>query len=138
MMLTLIDYFGKYLKHKDATPAMKDNASTLVATVNKLIAVMQADGVKFYSNPLTGSIVSGETLGGFRPQDCPIGAAKSSHKEACGVDLYDPLGEIDAWLQAHASSLRPYGLYFENPKATPRWSHWTTRAPRSKRLFFYP
>lgn len=137
-MLTLQALFGKYLKHKDATSEMKDRGVVFVGVVNKLMAVMMADGVKFHVNPITGSIVSGETLGGFRPKDCPIGAEKSSHKNAEGVDLYDPLGEIDAWLQAHASSLRPYGLYFEHPKATPRWSHWTVRAPKSKRLFFYP
>jgi hypothetical protein len=137
-MLTKEALFGKYFKHTDATNAIKENADAFIAKVNALIEVMQEDKVVFATNPLTGTIVGGETLGGFRPQDCPIGASKSAHKQGLAVDLYDPEGKIDLWLQSHASTLRAYGLYFEHPKATPRWSHWTSRAPKSGRLFFYP
>jgi hypothetical protein len=138
MKLTLEQYFGKYLHHKDVTPERRANAEKLVDTVNRLYDIMVAAGVVFKSNPLTGSIVGGETLGGFRPQDCPIGAPASAHKQGLAVDLYDPDGTIDSWLVSHQLALKPYGLFFEHPTATPRWSHWTIRAPKSGRRFFYP
>lgn len=137
-MLTLQQYFGKWLKCDDATDRRKDNAEVLVVRVNKLVAVMEQGGVSFKVNPLTGSIVGGETLGGFRPQACPIGAPQSAHKEGLAVDIYDPDNKIDAWITSHAKELAQYGLYFEHPTATPRWSHWTIRAPKSGRRFFYP
>lgn len=138
MNLTLIQYFGKYLKHIDATTERKDNAEKLVIAVNRLIDIMVMAGVTFRTNPLTGSIVGGETLGGFRPQNCPIGAPASAHKQGLAVDIYDPDGKIDDWLISHQLELKQYGLYFEHPTATRGWSHWSTRKPRSGRTFFYP
>lgn len=137
-MLTLTQYFGKYAQHKDVTAERLANAERLVMAVNRLHQLMVIGGVTFPINPLTGSIVGGETLGGFRPQDCPIGAPASAHKQGLAVDIYDPKGEIDGWLISHQLGLKPYGLYFEHPATTPRWSHWTVRAPKSGRRFFYP
>lgn len=138
MKLTVEQYFGKYLHHKDATPEKRENAEKLVAAANRLINLMVMDGVKFKTNPLTGSIVGGETLGGFRPLDCPIGASASAHKQGMAVDVYDPNGEIDSWLLSHQLALKPFGLFFEHPTATKGWSHWSIRAPKSGRRFFYP
>lgn len=137
-MITIYDVLGKYKNHPDVTQEVTENISKLVTTVNALMKYMEAEGVVFHVNPITGTYVGGETLGGFRPKSCPIGADKSAHKRGLAVDLYDKTDEIDAWLMAHASILNQFGLYFEHPKATPRWSHWTVRAPGSKRRFFYP
>ena len=131
-------YFGKWLKSKDVNIELIDNAKRLCAAVNKLIEVMEQTGFVFKINAFTGTIVGGETLGGFRPQDCEIGAPKSAHKQAMAVDLFDPDNAIDHWLVAHQALLKQYGLYFEHPSATPRWSHWTIRAPKSGKRFFYP
>ena len=131
-------YFGKWLKSKDVTIEIIDNAKRLCAAVNRLISVMELTGFEFKINPITGTIVGGETLGGFRPQDCPIGAPLSAHKQGLAVDLFDPDNKIDSWLIGHQKLLKDYGLYFEHPTATPRWSHWSIRKPRSGRLFFYP
>ena len=137
-MLTIEQYFGKYINHKDVTVEIRGNAQRLVDATNRLINLMTMDDVKFKTNPLTGSFVGGETLGGFRPQDCPIGAPRSAHKQGLAVDLYDPDGRIDDWLVRHQLALKPFGLFFEHPTATRGWSHWTIRAPKSGRRFFYP
>jgi len=138
MMLHVEQYFGKWLQHKDVTLAIIDNAKDLCERSNRLIAIMEDTGLELQINPLTQSLVGGETLGGFRPQDCPLGAPMSAHKQGMAVDLYDPDNRIDNWLVGHQKALEQYGLYFEHPSATPRWSHWGTRKPKSGRRFFYP
>ena len=138
MILHPEQYFGKWLTSKDVTLEIIDNAKYLCLAVNELIADMEGAGFVFKINSLTGTIIGGETLGGFRPQDCPIGAPKSAHKQGLAVDLFDPDNAIDTWLLAHQAELKQYGLYFEHPTATPRWSHWSIRKPKSGRRFFYP
>jgi hypothetical protein len=96
------------------------------------------DGVNFPVNPRTGSCVSGETYGGFRPQSCPIGSPKSSHKEGMAVDIYDPKGEIDNWCMENLNRLEECGLYLEHPSKTVHWCHVSTRAPGSGRRVFMP
>jgi hypothetical protein len=138
MKLHTEQYFGKWLGHKDVTMPIIDNAKRLVDACNKLIAAMESTGLTFTINPITQSLVGGETLGGFRPQDCPIGAPQSAHKQGLAVDIYDPDNRIDNWIIGHQKILNEFGLYFEHPTATPRWSHWSTRKPKSGRRIFYP
>jgi len=136
MFLTKEQVIGKWAGH--VTPAQENNIEQLVATCNALIEVMVADGVEFKINPITGSIVGGETLGGFRPQNCPIGAPNSAHKQGMAVDIYDPDNKIDEWLYRNYAMLNSSGLWFEHKSATPRWSHWSSRKPGSGRRFFLP
>lgn len=136
MKLTLENVVGKY--GSSATPEILNNIIRLTDECNRLIKVMEDDGVVFKVNPVTGSIVSGETFGGLRPQSCPIGAPKSAHKIGMAVDIYDPSNEIDTWLYNHQTIVNQYGLWFETPSATPRWSHWSIRKPASGRKFFHP
>lgn len=138
MKLHVEQYFGKWLAHKDVTIHIIDNAKSLVAASNKLIEAMEMTGLTFTINPITQSLVGGETLGGFRPQDCPIGAPMSAHKQGLAVDIYDPDNRIDNWIIGHQALLNQFGLYFEHPTATPRWSHWSIRKPKSGRRLFYP
>ena len=136
MKLTLENVVGKY--ESSATPEILNNIIRLTDECNRLIRVMEADGVVFKTNPITGSIISGETLGGLRPQSCPIGAPKSAHKLGMAVDIYDPDNKIDSWLASHPSVIKEYDLWFEHPTATNHWSHWSTRKPGSGRKFFLP
>jgi len=137
-MITLEQYVGPHAQSKDWTEERQDNAVAMLSCVNALKAEMEADGVRFHTNPNTKTNISGKTYGGFRPQDCPQGAPTSSHKTGMGIDLYDPFNEIDAWLLSHQDRLEAHGLYIEHPSATDTWSHWTTRAPKSGRRIFYP
>lgn len=140
-MITLDHYFGPWKDHKDATEERRQNAILLLHACAALQYFAERDGVEFLDNPHTGNNVSGKTYGGFRPQDCPQGAPASSHKQGQGVDRYDPEGLIDAWCMNNAEVgglLETCGIYIENPDATPGWSHWTTRRPRSGNRVFRP
>lgn len=137
-MISLRQYFGKWIDHPDVNLERRLNAEALLAACAKLEAYAVADGVVFPTNPATGSGVSGQTYGGFRPQSCPQGAPNSSHKEGKAVDRYDPKNEIDAWCMDNLCRLEECGIYIEHPDATDGWSHWTIRAPNSRRRVFYP
>jgi len=137
-MITEDQYFGVYADSPDRTDEMNLNARKFLPISNAMQAEMEADGVVFQINPKTGSQISGETNGGFRPQACQDGAANSSHKEARAVDHFDPDGHIDDWIMAHQDRLEFYGIYIEHPDSTPGWSHWSDRAPGSCHHVFYP
>ena len=137
-MITLNQYVGPHRDSPDWTPAREQAATKLLAACSALEVEMARGGVSFPDNPATHSGVSGQTFGGFRPQNCPQGAPNSSHKEGLAVDRYDPRGEIDQWCVTHQDRLAVHGIYIEAPEATPGWSHWTTRAPGSGRRVFYP
>jgi hypothetical protein len=135
-MITLEDYVGPHAGSQDWTQARIDNAVDLLAHVNALKENLEAKDVNFRTNPATGSCVSGKTFGGFRPKSCPQGAPNSSHKEGMGVDLYDPLNEIDGAIDNDL--LADFGLYREAPTSTNQWCHLTTRAPHSGNRTFQP
>lgn len=135
-MISLTDYFGKYQDLCEGE--IEQNATVLLMKCYNLWAAMRIAGVEFPVNPKTGSNVSGETLGGIRPQSCATGAPTSAHKQGMAVDIYDPKGEIDKWLLAHPDTLEKFGIYIEHPDDTPGWSHWSTRAPKSGRHIFKP
>lgn len=137
-MFTLTDYVGPHADSPDWTDERSAQAERLIAACAKLQALMVADGVKFQINPRTGTTISGEIYGGFRPQSCKEGAPHSAHKEGQAVDRYDPLNEIDNWIMDHQDVLVTCGIYIEHPSATPGWSHWGIRAPASGRHVFYP
>ena len=137
-MITVEQYVGRWKASPDWTLARQANAEKLLVAVNALMAEMEAAGVRFRINPATGSQVSGMTYGGFRPQSCPQGAAHSNHKEGSAVDIYDPAGDIDAWLVKHQDRMAFHGIYIEDPASTHHWSHWQDIAPHSGHRIFQP
>ena len=137
-MFTISDYVGVHSQSPDWNEERKSNATLLIAACSPLQLRMEGDGIHFHTNPKTGTTISGETYGGFRPQDCPIGASTSAHKEGLAVDRYDPFNEIDDWLVAHPDALSEFGIYIEIPSSTNLWSHWSTRAPHSGNHIFTP
>lgn len=137
-IISVEDYFGLWITHPDVTDEVMDNAVEFLSVVNDLLQTMIDTGCVLDINPKTKNYVSGETYGGFRPQDCPIGAATSSHKVGRGIDIYDPENELDGFLMLHQSLLKDRGLHIENPSATPRWLHLTNRAPKSGLTVFMP
>ena len=132
-MITLEDYFGKWIGHPDANVQRKIHAQALLECVNALLFEYPED---VPVNPQTNSYVSGATYGGFRPQDCPQGAPNSSHKEGMAIDIYDPHGDRDKWLTDDI--LEEYGLYREHPDHTIHWCHLSIRAPGSGKRTFLP
>ena len=137
-MISLDDYVGVHKDSPDWTEARRINATELLSACDRLERLAVADGVVFKTNPKTGTEVSGETLGGFRPQSCKIGAPHSAHKEGFAVDRYDPDGAIDSWCMVNQDKLQLCGIYLEHPTKTIGWSHWTIRRPRSGNRVFMP
>ncbi len=137
-MITVDQYFGKWKNCDDATEERRQNAILLLHACSAVEYFAIRDGVEFRDNPATGNNVSGKEFGGFRPQTCPQGAPHSSHKNGEGVDRYDPEDRIDAWCMKNIQVLADCGIYIEHPSATPGWSHWTIRAPKSGNRVFYP
>lgn len=135
-MISLADYLGVHADSPDATDARKAAAEAMLDSVNALLLEAEAYGVELPTNPKTGTLVSGETYGGFRPQSCPIGAPSSAHKEGRAVDVYDPTGALDKWITD--MRLEHFGLYREHPADTSGWCHLTDRAPGSERRTFHP
>ena len=137
-MITLSDYVGTWSGHPDWTPERKANAERLLIAVNGLLAELAKAGIASRTNPKTGTLVSGETGGGFRPQSFPVGAPKSAHKTGEAVDLFDPFGSMGAYLQVRPIILTRNGLWLENPYATPGWIHCQTRPVKSGMTIFNP
>ena len=79
-MITLNQYVGVHRSSPDWTPAREQNATKLLAACCALEVEMAHGGVAFPDNPRTKNGISGDTFGGFRPQNCPIGAPNSAHK----------------------------------------------------------
>lgn len=132
------DYIGPWAESPDWNAERQANAQQLISACATLQSMMEADGVHFRINPKTGTTISGEVYGGFRPQDCSIGAPGSAHKEGQAVDRYDIDGAIDAWIMAHQDALVKCGIYIENPDYTEGWSHWGIRPPGSGHHVFIP
>lgn len=114
-------------------------ATELLFRVNALLDNAEHEGpFKRAIDPDTGTEISGSRGGagdgGFRLPTATTGAAKSSHKEAKAVDVFDPGGKLDGWLTDER--LEVYGLYREAPESTFGWCHLTIRPPHSgKRTF---
>lgn len=133
-MITIRDYFGNWIGHRDATLDRRAAATLLLSKVNALLAECHALGLRY--NPVTGTMVSGTSYGGFRPLDCNEGAKNSSHKEGRGIDIYDPDNHLDQWITD--AVLEKHDLYREAPASTGGWCHLTDRPPVSKHRTFLP
>jgi hypothetical protein len=131
----------QYFAAKPHDGVDEGNADDLLTRVNALIDqfVLEGGGSRMKC-PNTGTEISGSKSGhgdgGFRLATATTGKANSSHKQAKGVDVYDPYDTFDAWLTDE--KLEQHGLYREHPSTTPTWTHLTTRAPESGHRTFWP
>lgn len=135
-LISLGDYVGPHAESPDWTPERQAAAEAMLEPVNALLMEAEAHGVELTMNPRTHTLVSGITFGGFRPQDCPQGAAHSAHKDGRAVDIYDPHGDLDRWISDLI--LERFGLYREHPADTLGWCHLSDKAPSSGRRTFHP
>ena len=132
-MITTDDYFGA----KPHSPEQLAAAEALLLKVNTLLTELAWD---WLIDSDTGTCISGskggQGDGGFRLETATTGRPASSHKEARGVDVFDPKGEIDELITDQI--LEHHGLYREDPGYTPGWCHLTDRAPGSGKRTFIP
>lgn len=122
-LLTPAQYFGTYHAHPAINEVIQHAARGLMNTVNSALIIAAEDGVILTVNPATGTIVSGELNGGWRPPECTIGAAFSKHKTGHGVDIYDPKTVFARWCYSHAGALKKLNLSMERHEWTPSWVH---------------
>lgn len=138
-MISSDDIIGKWKSCTDLTGKIEDNITKLLIPVMQdFLSYVASRDVELHKNPKTGTLVSGSEYGGFRPQDCTIGAPKSNHKQGLAVDIYDPHNELDKWCMANRSVLVEYGIWLEHPDATPGWCHMQVVPPRSGNRVFRP
>jgi hypothetical protein len=143
-VITLEQYFSR----KPHTVEHSASATDLLRRVAALVKDAENDGFKRTIDSDTGSEISGSKGGsgdgGFRLHNAATGRLRSSHKEAMGVDVYDPTNALDNWLnkfedgKGNNAMLAKHGLYREHSYATLSWCHLSTRAPKSGRRTFYP
>lgn len=140
LVVTLEQYAGPYLAHRDFTLERRSAAISFLGAVNAGLRMAQDDGLVLEINPATGSLISGSGNGGFRPQDCPIGASRSSHKRAIGIDLKEIIGrELARWSLRNRDRLRACGIQaMERPQWTPTWVHWQGDPVASGNFAFVP
>lgn len=138
-MITLLQYFGK----KSHPMAHDANANILLAQVNLCLYKAKQDGCyEDWICPNTNSQISGSRGGsgdgGYRTPDSRTGGPTSSHREAKGIDVYDPDRILAQWLVKNKATLRELGLYCEDFRFTPTWCHLQTRAPNSGHVIYIP
>jgi hypothetical protein len=139
-MITLKDYLGRHAQSaaSELNDAIVVNANALLDRVNKLLAEIAKLGILPGINPETGNAISS----GWRPPSYNAkvanAAAKSKHMTGHAVDLYDPEGDLDDYLNHNLHLLKQFGLYIEHPAATKNWCHLQSVAPKSGNRVFYP
>ena len=139
---------AQYFAGKPHSDVHELDADDLLTRVNALLDEYVLQGGRRERCPNTGSEISGSKGGsgdgGFRLPTATTGRALSSHKEAKGVDKYDPQDALDKWLDKFEdgkggnSKLEEYGLYREHPNSTKGWCHLQTRPPKSGHRTYWP
>lgn len=137
-LISMQDYVGVWVGHPDWTTERQARAERLLIAVNGLLAELEKAGIRTRANPKTGTLISGETGGGFRPQDYPVGAKGSAHKTGEAIDLFDPFGSIGGYLYVRQIMLTRAGLWMESPMATTGWCHLQIRPVKSGNTVFQP
>jgi hypothetical protein len=134
--ITPAHVLGPYAESPDLTPDRLSNIRLLLACVNPLLDELAQHRVAIKVNPYSKTYISGGGNGGFRPQNCGIGAPNSKHKTGNALDLYDPDGDIKELLTEER--LTRHGLYMESPRHTPTWAHLQRIPPASGKRVFIP
>lgn len=145
-MISIEQYFTNPTTGEEKAHSGEETARAhdLLERVNALLDEAEMAGAYDPAkvNPHTGTQISGSKGGsgdgGFRLPNATTGAAKSSHKEARAVDVYDPGNTLDNWITGNEQVLEDYGLYREHPAKTETWCHLTTRSPGSGTRTFWP
>lgn len=116
----------------DLTPEIRHNAEELVGKVNNLLAMAEA----------AGAAVRWEVRSGWRPaavNDRTSNAAKASkHLAGRAVDIADPGRALAAWCVLHPDALEQCGLWMEDPRWTPTWTHLQSVPPGSGLRVYRP
>jgi len=119
------------------------NAASLLGSVNALLyEAARAGAYEYEIDPDTNSQISGARGGsgdgGYRLPDTTTGAPSSTHREANGGDVYDPMRTLATWCVANPDRLAAHGLWCEDFRWTPVWCHFQRVPPRSGKRIYIP
>lgn len=129
-MITLEQYWmGRDVEYsKELTPEITANAQETVRKVNQLLSMYQ------------GHV--GKVSSGWRPKsinDATKNSGKSSnHLIGQAVDIQDLNRELAAWCVLHTNELALCGLWIEDPRYTPTWTHFQSVPPKSGKRIYIP
>lgn len=121
---------GKYperMNSDELTQEVKDAAIILLNKVNQLLKEL--------------NITEAKVSSGFRPSAVnnatPHAAKRSLHMTGKAVDIFSADGKLCQLVLTRPDLLHKYGLWMEDPNATPQWAHFDigTRTDRSLRIF---
>lgn len=125
--LTMIEYYkGRDTAYsKWFSAAIKTNAEHTVECANKLLKMMDADGMD------TSTVGCNS---GWRPTPVnnatPRSDPNSPHTDAKAIDLGDANGKVKKWISANPDKVLAAGFVAtEDPKITSTWAHLQTRPP---------
>jgi hypothetical protein len=141
-MIQLADYWmGRDAQYPLAmTPQIAANAARTVGLANALLETAELGGVRLPRHPTTMTQVAS----GWRPPivnaHTPGARPNSLHMTAQAIDIYDPDGDLDAWLMSSQglTATEALGLWMEHPACTKGWAHLQSLPPRSGNRCFYP
>lgn len=139
-MITIEQYWmGRDRKYPaELTLIIRHNAEQLVAKVNALLAMAEAEGIEPALSSRGDFIASG-----WRPtavNDATANAAaRSKHLTGEAVDLADgPRRKLASWCLRNLDALEDLGLWMEDPRWTPTWVHLQLVPPRSGNRVYIP
>ena len=143
--LTLQQYFTgpdgsrrDLLYFTDLTDEIQANAERLLPLVDKLLARMQADGVRIPTDAGTGSPIHS----GWRPpavnEQTSNAGKRSNHLKGLAVDLFDPQRKLGTWAVNNLPVLQELGLWMEDPRWSPTWLHVQCVPPASEHRVYVP
>lgn len=111
----------------DYSQEISDNLDALLIPLNKIREA--------YGKPMT-------VTSGWRPPainaSTPGAAAKSKHMIGLACDIADADGAIMRWVLANLDLMKDLGIYMEDWKWTPTWTHFQLGPPNSKKRIFVP
>lgn len=130
-MITLEQYFGAFTATSQPSAETRDNALDLLSRVNALLAKIDLEEARA---PKVNS--------GWRPAwynaTVANAAPRSKHITGQAIDLADPEGNLDQYLDDHRLLLVDHDLYMENPLSTKGWTHLQSVRPGSGNRIFIP
>lgn len=112
---------------QDYTEEISQNLDKLLIIINK---IQDAYGKKFKINS------------GWRPpsinENTPGAAAKSRHMIGLAVDIADTDGAIMNWVLNNLALMKELGVYLEDWRWTPTWTHFQIVPPKSGNRILIP
>lgn len=132
-MITLDDYWmGRdKLYPLDMTETIRANAQRTVEVANRILTLFKAE---------TKDTEQRKVTSGWRPPRVnaaiPNAATKSLHMTGEAIDIADPDGMLDEWLDE--AECREFKVYKEHPASTKGWCHIQIKPPKSGNRIFYP